>query len=184
MPPLTNANETLGRIHEIVVLYVSFSANLHWYLIHSSPIPPVELKTRGGEAKSCSRSTSVTLAWSTMECAQHTHTDRLSGIAQAYRNLNASLNSRFFRSKSISLRGITVNQSDDPFSLANSAILYIFSGSETFTLSRFSRRPSSLTLCIRCCSSYTSASSAGSCRLVGPWYKLTPRTHCLRSVSG
>ena len=42
----------------------------------------------------------------------------------------ASLNSRLLRLKSISLRGITVNQLDDPFSLASSATLCIFSGSE------------------------------------------------------
>ena len=50
--PLSNSNETLARIHEIVVLYVSIfsvarsSANLQWYLINSSPIPPVVLETR------------------------------------------------------------------------------------------------------------------------------------------
>ena len=88
-----------------------------------------------------------------------TRTHRLSGIGQSYRSLTASQNSHLLRSKSMSLRGITVSQMDAPFSQARSTALWVLSGSIAFTSSSSSFSPSSFSFRVAYTSRCTSASS-------------------------
>ena len=83
------------------------------------------------------------IAWSTVNLLPQTHTDGLSCIGQSYRSLTASRNSCLLRSKSMSLRGITVSQLDAPFSQARSTALCVLSGNMAFTSSSSSFSPSS-----------------------------------------
>ena len=88
-----------------------------------------------------------------------TRTHRLLGIGQSYRSLTVSQNSRLLRSKSMSLRGITVSQMDAPFSQARSTALCVLSGNMAFTSSSSCFSPSSFSFRVAYTSRCTSASS-------------------------
>ena len=75
----------------------------------------------------------------------------------------ASLNSFSFRLHSSSLRGITVNQFDDPFSVANSTAFLAFVGREFFTYSSLSLSQSSFCFRVLSCSVRISEASGGWC---------------------
>ena len=75
----------------------------------------------------------------------------------------ASLNSFLFRLHSSSLRGITVNQFDDPFSVANSTAFLAFVGREFFTCSSLSLRQSCFYFRVLSCSVRISEASGGWC---------------------
>ena len=88
----------------------------------------------------------------------------VSVISQSYRNLIASLNSFLFRLWSNSLRGITISQVDDPFSVANStARFFAFVGGEFFTSSSLSVRQSSFFVCVLSCNVWIAEASGGWC---------------------
>ena len=70
------------------------------------------------------------MAWSTLKRSPHTQTVGVPIISQSYLRWIASLSSLLFRSLSVPLLGITVNQFDAPFSLAKLTALFVLAGRE------------------------------------------------------
>ena len=93
----------------------------------------------------------------------HTQTVGVPTISQSYLRWIASLNSLLFRSLSMSLLGITVNQFDAPFSLAKLTALFVLGGREFLHSSDHLSNLSCFSFFAFCCSSVISASSGGSC---------------------
>ena len=131
-----------------------------------------------------------TIAWSTVNKSPHVHTAGRSAISQSYLSLIASLNSLLLKLKFISFIGITVNQFEAPFSVANSTARSVLLGKDSLTCSHCIFNHSSFSLRVLACKVLISVSSGGLwaclmiCRTRGPVILIDASYSCDAVLAG